>query len=227
MAKTRMLKPDLRTSVKVASWPREVRYFWTLSWGYVDDFGKGLDNLLLIRADCFPLDDDVTLEMLDCWLWRWQQDGVLARYTAGGKDLLQIVNWSEHQKPQHPKPSEYADFSASGSIARIMHEGYMNPSCIGHASFSPELSRDELSRGDLSEARTPPSNFYPSLQLTASNEMDVAPPSKCPEHAHVLVPPKCGRCADARKAHVAWLEAHAPVVETVSGVLTDPVCGHG
>ena len=82
MAKTRMLKPDLRTSVKVASWPREVRYFWTLSWGYVDDFGKGLDNLLLIRADCFPLDDDVTLEMLVCWLWRWQQDRNIIRLNS-------------------------------------------------------------------------------------------------------------------------------------------------
>jgi hypothetical protein len=65
MAKTRMLKPDLRTSEKVASWPIEVRYFWVLLWGYVDDHGKGKDNPLLVKADCFPLDPDITGETVD------------------------------------------------------------------------------------------------------------------------------------------------------------------
>jgi hypothetical protein len=202
-----MLKPDLRTSEKVASWPREVRYFWALSWGYVDDFGKGLDNLLLIRADCFPLDDDLTTEMLDCWLWRWQQDGVLARYTAGGKNLLQIVNWSEHQKPQHPKASDYPDFNARGNVTRTMPAPCMNPACIGHASFSPELSRDELSGSDLPEDREPP--------------------RKCPKHQTMDIPPKCGQCADARVAWDAWRlrHYHDPLVPS-SVLRAEPTCEH-
>jgi hypothetical protein len=60
MAKTRMLKHDLRTSEKVATWPIEIRYFWVLLWGYVDDHGKGKDTPLLVKADCFPLDPNIT-----------------------------------------------------------------------------------------------------------------------------------------------------------------------
>ena len=43
MARIRSIKPELRTSLTVATWPREARYFWVLLWGYLDDHGYGLD----------------------------------------------------------------------------------------------------------------------------------------------------------------------------------------
>ena len=58
----------LRTSLTAAEWPREVRYFWVLLWGYLDDHGRGVDEPRLIKADCFPLDDDLTATDIDKWL---------------------------------------------------------------------------------------------------------------------------------------------------------------
>ena len=50
MARIRSVKPELRTSLTVAQWPREVRYFWVLLWGYLDDHGYGVDEPRLIKA---------------------------------------------------------------------------------------------------------------------------------------------------------------------------------
>ena len=68
MARIRSVKPELRTSLTVADWPREVRYFWVLLWGYLDDHGRGVDETRLIRSDCFPYDDDLTASDIDKWL---------------------------------------------------------------------------------------------------------------------------------------------------------------
>ena len=58
MARIRSVKPGLRTSEVVASWPFEVRYFWVLLWGYLDDLGRSLDIPKSIAGDCFPLETD-------------------------------------------------------------------------------------------------------------------------------------------------------------------------
>ena len=68
MARIRSVKPELRTSLTAADWPREVRYFWVLLWGYLDDHGYGQDEPRIIKADCFPMDDDLTAGDIDKWL---------------------------------------------------------------------------------------------------------------------------------------------------------------
>jgi hypothetical protein len=126
MAKTRMLKHDLRTSEKVATWPIEIRYFWALLWGYVDDHGKGKDNPLLVKADCFPLDPQITADIVDGWLWRLTEAQVIARYIANGTDYLQVVNWSEHQKPPHPTKDILPGFDHPDAARRELHAPCMN-----------------------------------------------------------------------------------------------------
>lgn len=139
MARIRMVKPDLRESEKVASWPREVRYFWVLLWGYVDDHGKGKDNPLLVKADCFPLDVDVDGAVVDEWLWMLEESGVIARYEVGGQRLIEVVNWSEHQKPQHPKPDVLPGHKAPGAVLRKRDELFTKPSRQPHEVLTPGL----------------------------------------------------------------------------------------
>lgn len=109
MARIRSIKPEIRTSEKVNSWPVEIRYFWIMLWGYVDDYGKGRDNTKLIVADTYPLDDDVTPEIIESWLTVLARDGVIRRYEVDGKRYLLVLNWSEHQKPSHPGKSVIPD----------------------------------------------------------------------------------------------------------------------
>lgn len=152
MAKIRMIKTEVRTSEKVASWPLEVRYFWILLWGYVDDHGKGKDNALLIKADCFPLDENITSETVDKWLCVLADSGVIVRYEVAGVKYLAVKNWHEHQKPQHPGKDLFPNFDAPNATVLESDEVCVQPSCNLHASCTPELSRDELGRDEMFNA---------------------------------------------------------------------------
>src|SRR3954453_17881669 len=102
MARIRSVSPGLRTSETAAQWDREARYTWVLLWGYLDDYGRGVDNAKVIAADCYPLDDDVSPQMMRGWLDLYQAAGSTCHYEFEGKRYLHVLNWSEHQKPQHP-----------------------------------------------------------------------------------------------------------------------------
>jgi hypothetical protein len=112
MARIRSVKPEVRRSRTVTSWPRDVRLTWIYLWMYLDDEGRGEDDLALLKAELFPRDRDVTERKLDEWLWTITEKSgspdkppPLCRYVVDGLDFLHAVNWSEHQKISHPKPS--------------------------------------------------------------------------------------------------------------------------
>lgn len=152
MAKTRMLKHDLRTSEKVASWPIDLRYFWVLLWGYVDDHGKGKDNPLLVKADTFPLDPDITADVVDAWLWDLAEAGVVARYTVAGVDFLAVVNWSEHQKPPHPTKDVLPDPTDSRATRRELHASRMKDAGSPHAPLTSGLGGVVIEIGSGNES---------------------------------------------------------------------------
>lgn len=106
MARIRSIKPEMRTSITVSLWPREVRYFFILLWGYLDDYGRGVDDELLIASDCFPRDRDITPERVDAWLEMIADSGPVCRYEVDGRRYLHAPNWREHQKPSHPTRSK-------------------------------------------------------------------------------------------------------------------------
>lgn len=112
MARIRSVKPELRKSLTVAAWPREVRYAWVLLWGYLDDHGRGVDDLRLLVADLFPLDRDVTERKLDNWLNRMTEKPEhdddpppLCRYEVRGRRFMHAVKWTSHQRVSHPGES--------------------------------------------------------------------------------------------------------------------------
>lgn len=105
MARIRSIKPEIRISEKVNSWPVEIRYFWIMLWGYVDDHGRGRDNAKLIVADSYPLDDEITHKDVENWLSVLEASGVIYRYEVDGSRYLLITNWLEHQRPAHPAKS--------------------------------------------------------------------------------------------------------------------------
>jgi hypothetical protein len=124
LARIRSIKPEIRISEKVNSWPVEIRYFWIMLWGYVDDHGRGRDNAKLIVADSYPLDDDVTHEDVERWLCVLADSGVIVRYEVDGSRFLAVKNWSEHQKPSHPARSVIPPIPADSGTTP---EGSGNP----------------------------------------------------------------------------------------------------
>lgn len=229
MARIRSMKPELRTSLVVAEWPREVRYAWTLLWGYLDDHGRGVDNVKLISADLFPLDDDITATVMDEWLQLMANAGYtgdppLCRYEVGGRRYLHATNWREHQKPSHPTPSRLPPCPHHECEET---DGEMVASGSGDA---PEALRPEQVRGAGSREQgggtretAPPSGD--------SSTTDDLPPDRCVKHRDLERPPPCGRCKDARRAHE---RAVARLAGRDDQVLADlrarrdavPWCGH-
>lgn len=111
MARIRSVKPELRRDLTVADWPRDCRYAWVLLWGYLDDHGRGLDDLRLLVADLFPLDRDVTERKLDGWLKRMTAasphgEPPLCRYQIDGRNYLHAPKWSRSQRVSHPQESK-------------------------------------------------------------------------------------------------------------------------
>jgi hypothetical protein len=203
MARIRSVSPGLRISETAAQWDREARYAWVLLWGYLDDYGRGLDNAKVIAADLFPLDDDVTHGLMDGWLSLFEESGAVCRYEQDEKRWLHCTNWSEYQKPQHPgkvrippcpehEPAAHEKWSSERSrvVSRKSHEDLLSASPTrgrGSKEMSEEVSGER--RGGQSSGSSTPPRYS----------------DHCPKHVDVATPGACGDCKDVRLANAAGL----------------------
>lgn len=106
MARIRTVKPAFFRDLKVAQLSPEARLTFIGLWTYVDDEGRGLDEPRLLKADLWPLDEQVTLKVLEGHLQDLVRLGMLVRYETSGKKVLSVVNWAKHQRINRPQPSE-------------------------------------------------------------------------------------------------------------------------
>jgi hypothetical protein len=223
MARIRSVSPGLRTSETAAQWDREARYAWVLLWGYLDDYGRGVDNARVIAADCFPLDDDVTPQLMGHWMDLYEAGGSICRYEYEGKRYLHVLNWSDHQKPQHPSkvrvpPCERHEAGAHRRFVAERAAEHMRVSGNPHEGFvSPSpTSRGggEVSKESSEEMRGGPE----------SGDPDDAPPlfaGHCAAHAHTAVPGNCGACKDQRVANETKPRALALVTSSKRCIVHD------
>jgi hypothetical protein len=147
MARIRNVRPTLRTSRVVASWPFDMRYFWVLLWGYLDDEGRGLDLPKQIAGDCFPHDDNMTPTKIDGFLSRMTvglsgRSAPLCRYEVDGVRYLHAVNWDDNNSINRPTPSRLPPCS--------LHEGLTDPDSEGDSESltEPPLKDSPLGKGE-------------------------------------------------------------------------------
>jgi hypothetical protein len=81
------------------------RLHFIMLWTYADDEGRGIDHPLLIKAAIWPLDEDVSAYQVEAWQEELSRNGRILRYQWEGRNLFQVTNWREHQRPNRPKPS--------------------------------------------------------------------------------------------------------------------------
>lgn len=105
MARIRSIKPEIRRSRTVCSWPYPVRWTFAGLPGYLDDEGRGLDDVRLIKAELYPLDDDMTVRKLEQHLIAIGTNGPLCRYEVDGEKYMHVTSWAEHQRVNRPTPS--------------------------------------------------------------------------------------------------------------------------
>lgn len=213
MARIRSVKPELRTSKVVTAWPFDLRYFWVLLWGYLDDYGRGQDIAKTIAGDCYPLDDAITAKTVERWLSilatkpAGRDDAPLCRYEILGNRYIHAVNWKEHQRVNRPTRS------------RI-------PPCPLH-----ELLMDENTEplpDSLSEEFSEPLNVGGGRREEGGRKGEgdslnpaPRPNAWCPKHPGGSDDP-CRSCGTARQAAEAWDRA-APSRKTAR-LLAAPRC---
>lgn len=106
MARIRTIKPDAFMSDSLSRVPRGVRWTFAGLWTYLDDEGRGRDDVRLIKAALYPLDDEVTLSMLADDLKHLEHIGCICRYEVDGKTYLHAPGWEDHQRVSHPTASK-------------------------------------------------------------------------------------------------------------------------
>lgn len=108
MARIRTIKPEFFTSETVADLAVRARLTWIGLWTYCDDYGRCRDNVKLVKAAVWAL-DDVSLVSIEKDLGDLHSAGLIQRYVVDGKSYIQVTNWGEHQKVSHPTASKFPD----------------------------------------------------------------------------------------------------------------------
>jgi len=95
MARSRNIKPGFFTNDVLGELPALTRLLFAGIWTICDREGRLEDRPKKIRAEVLPYDLCDADEMLQSL----HEAGFIKRYTAGGKSVIQVLAWAEHQNP--------------------------------------------------------------------------------------------------------------------------------
>lgn len=99
MARIRTIKPEMFQDEKLAPLDVVTRFVFLGLIAMADDAGRLLDNVRIVDAFVFPETDESSREALA----RLSGIGRIRRgTTASGQRIIEIVNWSRHQRVDHP-----------------------------------------------------------------------------------------------------------------------------
>lgn len=154
MARIRSVKPDFFTSEKIAALPMSARLTFIGLWTHVDDNGVAADNVRLITAAIWPLEDDPMEALVRTRedLQRLSEACLIVRYEASGKALLFVKGWDEHQKVSHPGKPRYV---------RPSQEDIEREEAIAFMLACDNATLDESSGESPETLANPPETFGP------------------------------------------------------------------
>lgn len=107
----RSIKPEFWRSPTIAALDPFDRLLFIGLWSYVDDHGRGRDDVAEIIGDLFSRDmfkDPAgTAAKVHGGLANLFTRGLIVRYEVAGADFLAISAWAEHQRVDRPKDSRF------------------------------------------------------------------------------------------------------------------------
>lgn len=107
MARKRMLKPEFFTSPSMNRLTVPAMLTFAGLWVYADDYGRGEDDLALVRATVWPRRKAMTETKIEVCLEEMTVVGVLCRHLVNGHPVLHIPSWHEHQQISHKGVQKY------------------------------------------------------------------------------------------------------------------------
>lgn len=220
MPRIRHIKPEFFTSEDVSALPLRARLTWIGLWTHCDDHGRTKDQVRLIKAAVWPL-DDVSLRDVAEDLATLADHGRIVRYEVSDARYLAVQNWHFHQSinrtsrarfPAPPAPIQAPEPGEPGHCALCwdLYSRYPPPPAGNGLTESPVNAHGALTpgtgdrgqgtgEGDRAPAREPPTPRRP----------------RCKRHTHLPEDdpgPPCVACRDARiNAEQAAKPALVPV----------------
>ncbi len=129
MARIRTIKPEFWQDEKLSPCDPLTRLVFLGLVSLADDAGRLVDNLRLIDAQIFPNTSDTAHEAL----MRLSGMGRIRRgITASGQRIIEIANWSRHQKIQHPNMRGALPEIVEEQAVPVPHDPLMSHSGAAH-----------------------------------------------------------------------------------------------
>lgn len=152
MARKRMISPDFFTSRPVAALPIPAMVTLVGLWVYVDDYGRGEDDVPLVKATVWPRRKYAETKVSDD-LAAIATQRLICRYVVAGYELLHFPSWEEHQKISHRTESKL-------------------PPCPTHDQVLWSVFQSD-SGGPLEKFRSLSSGFLPNVVQGSSDQLKV------------------------------------------------------
>lgn len=106
MTRIRSAKPEFWTDPLMCGLKRDVRFTFKGLWEVcADDEGRFQADPRLVKAQVWPLDDDLTVKKVAAYLAELAELGRILLYDVGGARYGVVLKW-HHQKISHPTPSK-------------------------------------------------------------------------------------------------------------------------
>ena len=114
----RSIKPEFWSSPDIAALSDSDRLLFIGLWSYVDDHGRGRDDVALIVAALFPHDmvansRDTVAKVRD-GLARLSEADLIIRYTVASRTYFLVTGWGKHQRVDKPRASRIPEPTEEG-----------------------------------------------------------------------------------------------------------------
>jgi hypothetical protein len=148
MPRIRTIKPEFWQDEKLSLLDPLTRLVFLGLISLADDKGRVLDNLKYIDGQIFPNTDDTSRDSLEI-LARLSR--VLRYRVASGQSVIQITNWSEHQRVDHPSQHVLPGPDVAVVVQPKVPQRVESPddAALAHDSRDPRDSLARSSRSDL------------------------------------------------------------------------------
>jgi hypothetical protein len=105
VSRIRTIKPEFWSSEQVMACSPLARLLFIGLWNFCDDSGRHPYTPRTLKALIFASDDITTAEV-GAMLEELAEAGLIAVYSVGGKQYLQVTGW-QHQRINHPQPPRH------------------------------------------------------------------------------------------------------------------------
>lgn len=184
MARIRSIKPEFAGDEKMAKVSRDARLTFLLVVSQADDAGLLAAAPRQILGTLYPLDESVTIELLEAWLAELLAIGRIRwRLTRDGARVIEVINWLKHQRIDKVTPSKITPLliklaeSSRGSREEAASGQPIEAevgSGVGSRKLEAEKEVGVKGRGDIdiSTSRVENSNDPPSGEGTSNSNND-------------------------------------------------------